>query len=292
MYHCPVLPPLSPLPKAICDQQPIPHLLQLIQEGADVNQLAPQEFYPISLFVFTIECYSKPPSHDLLMTPPKHRHHLLYLLQVLHLLLENGANPSCVFLFRDELIPFLHEDPTLLRHMIQCGLMINQPGKRGQTHLHLSIQHLRPWWREPQEIQKRLAVIDQLLEQGADPNFQDRQGYTALHHLLASPITPPLFELFQHILPLSIIHLEDNQGNTPLHIYVDRHGEYPIRTVPPYKVIDLLLSAGADPLTRNKQGDTPREQRQRNGHPTFPGLEEYLIEKEEAKVKSAEAYRL
>ena len=265
------------LAQAIQNQKPIPYLLRLIQEGADVNETviwSHRVYYAVPLLVFTIERYGY--TRNLLDNPPKLLRHLRYLLKVIYLLLEYGADPPCVSVLH-ALVPFLYEDPALLGHLIHHGMNIHLPvGTDGIPPLYRSIKLLRPWLQDDEYVQRRIAVIYQLLDHGADPSFQDKKGYTALHHLLVYPITTSLFELLQHMIPLSNIHLEDNQGNTPLHCYIDHHGEYPVQTVPPHQVIDLLLSAGANPLARNEQGDIPIEMRQRNGHPPFPGLEEYM----------------
>ena len=279
---------LSILAQAIHEQKPTPHLLRLIHDGADVNQKVlfyPHLYYEVPLIAFTVSQYSD--TRNILVNPPKRHRRLHYLIQVVGLLLDHGADPIYFPLFDNNLVSFLCEDSTLLKRLIEHGLDINLPGEIGTTPLCSSIKRLRPWINNKYEVEQHCTVIRQLLDHGADPDLQDRKGLAALHHLLLCPITPPVFKLLQYMLPMVDVCREDNQGDTPLHHYVDSTGEHPVRTVPTYEVIDILLSAGANPLARNNLGYTPIEKRQNNGHSPCLGLEDYPMMIDEQEMKGA-----
>lgn len=258
---------LSPLARAIHDQKPLPHLQRLIREGADVNQNVmgyPYRHYNTPLLEFTVYHYqpSKIRCH-------KVTRHFQYLRQVLDLLLEHGADPSCFAPLHDHLIPFLYDDPELLASLIKGGLLIHLVNDRGETVLIQSVKRLRIWIRDPIQVRQRCAVIEQLLDHGMEPNLQDEGGSTALHHLLVCPLLPELFPLLQRLVSVTDVRLEDNDGNTALHDYYVTYKEEttPIADsalIPYQTVIDLLLEHGGDPNARNEQGDTPGERRERD----------------------------
>ena len=248
------LPDLDQLPllaQAIHYQKPITHLLQLIQNGANVNEEVvcyPYHHYVTHLLVFTVYRYGS--TSNILINSLMYPHnfsHLRYLSDVLYLLLDHGADPSCFLPFHDHLIPFLHNDPALLPYMIERGLIITVQGKREKTILHRSVEHLTYWIEDPDKMGERLAVIHQLLDLGVDPDLQDREGETVLHCLLRLPITPPLFRLLQRLLPMVDVNREDNQGDTPLHHYLLTYpSNRRIHTIPRQQVIDLLTSKGVE----------------------------------------------
>lgn len=239
------------LAMAIRYRRPVSHLLELIKAGADVNEKVvcyPYEHTVAPLLVLTIyQCIIITPSQFPTLPLDDYRHHHHYLLKVLYLLLEHGADPSCFLPFHGHLIPFLCMDPGLLPYMIERGLTISLQGETGRTILHRAIEYLASCIENPHELRQRLTVIYQLLDVGVEPDLQDRNGKTALHSLLRLPITPPLFNLLRRLLPMTDVTREDNQGNTPLHMYLlTCSSNRKIHTVPRQQVIDLLTSKGAE----------------------------------------------
>lgn len=263
---------LPAIARAIYDQKPLLHLQRLIREGANVNQEVinyPYHHYVAPLLVFTVYQY-QPNGHP----SPKLARRFQYLRQVLDLLLEHGADPSCFAPLHDRLLPFLYDDPTLLDSLIKGGLLIHMINDRGETVLIQSVKHLRIWIRDLIQVRQRCAVIEQLLDQGMEPNLQDKGGSTALHHLLVCPLPPELFPLLQRLVSMTDVRLEDNDGNTPLHNYFVLYKEDPVHPqLPPQQVIELLLAHGADRNARNGKGETPGERRVAAGLAPLPGQE-------------------
>jgi ankyrin repeat protein len=93
--------------------------------------------------------------------------------------------------------------------------------------------------------------VEDLLARGADITAQDHDGRTILHNLMEHGIreTEPkrLKALFNQ--NLSLIHVPDKAGDTPLH-YVLKSREIDLDHV------DLLLEHGADPLQPDSNGNT------------------------------------
>jgi len=91
-----------------------------------------------------------------------------------------------------------------------------------------------------------LKVVELLLEHGANPNIQDKDGYTPLHYAAWKGHLKVVELLLEHGANPNI---QKHDGETPLHLAVwEGH----------LKVVELLLEHGANPnIQENKYGYTP-----------------------------------
>ena len=91
-----------------------------------------------------------------------------------------------------------------------------------------------------------LAEVKRLvIDCGVDPNIQDFNGWTPLHHAAQSGHLNVVKLLLEHGANPNI---QNNNGNTPLHLAARR--DYCV-------IVRLLLEHGADPTIRNNNGITP-----------------------------------
>lgn len=109
----------------------------------------------------------------------------------------------------------------------------------GRTPLHYVPVDL-PADRHASETQR-------LIDEGCDPDLQDRKGWTALHFAAQARSTDAARVL---ITAGANVELTDSFGNAPLFraVFCAR-GEV--------GVVRLLLEAGADPNRKNKNGVSP-----------------------------------
>lgn len=98
---------------------------------------------------------------------------------------------------------------------------------------------------EPLNDKQRISLVEQLLARGADPNFQDDKGRTALH-FASQEEHPDIIEVLLEYgaNPLLI----DHEGNTPMH-YI--HPSSPKAE----QMVDMLVGKGLDPFAINKAGE-------------------------------------
>ncbi|MGV3527078.1 MAG: ankyrin repeat domain-containing protein [Candidatus Sericytochromatia bacterium] len=110
--------------------------------------------------------------------------------------------------------------------------------------------------QDPDSLENALAsacldlktdVAAHLLQQGAQPNVQDEDGYTPLMRAATEHET----ELCQLLLAHGASpHLQNHEGDTALHLAVSGHyGSNP-------ELVQALLAAGADPLVPNSWDST------------------------------------
>ena len=93
------------------------------------------------------------------------------------------------------------------------------------------------------------AIVEQLLENGADPNASDPVGRTALHYAARRP------KVIAVLLKAGANpNVKDVFGNTPLHLAVVNR-----------ESVALLLEAGASPNQTNLTGSSPFDRAVRMG---------------------------
>lgn len=96
-------------------------------------------------------------------------------------------------------------------------------------------------------IEKNADVIRWLIEQGADVNHQDRNGWTPLHFAVQERQMDTVALLLDHG---ANANLHDVYGNGPLwRAAFDARGDY--------RFVESLVAAGADPNHKNKSHKSP-----------------------------------
>lgn len=94
-----------------------------------------------------------------------------------------------------------------------------------------------------------IGLLEWLVEQGANPDHQDRIGYSALHFAGQNSLVDiARFLLEKGANP----NLQDNHGNSPLWTAV-------FNSMDEKGVMQLLLKYGADAELSNKYGKSPKD---------------------------------
>lgn len=113
---------------------------------------------------------------------------------------------------------------------------MNEMDQQGRTPLHMVCFH--------KNKKTALEMMNLLLEKGAKPNTQDKEGWTAL--CLATK--NGAIDLVDKLIPMTNIELPTEEGCTALSIaIIGKH----------LKIATLLLKAKADPNSYSKTGCTP-----------------------------------
>jgi len=99
------------------------------------------------------------------------------------------------------------------------------------------------------ETDKNLAVVQQLLERGVNPNAVDWRGRTAVHVAARHGAAKNLHAILQ---AGGAPNVQDQDGSTPLHVAI-REGESNGKV----NVVKALLAGRADPCIRDAKGHTP-----------------------------------
>lgn len=134
---------------------------------------------------------------------------------------DNTAFDLAIFWLGTAFIRFLiKQNPDVMSHEESRDLRIFSIAKKGLTE-----------------------VIKDLLEDGIDPNLQDKKGRTLLH----IAIKKKRESLAKFLLSEKAI-IKDSQKNTPFHLAAE---------VGLTKIIDDLIENGWDMNTQNKEGNTP-----------------------------------
>ncbi|CAB0029894.1 unnamed protein product [Trichogramma brassicae] len=169
-------------------------------------------------------------------------------LEVVELLLRNGADPDCTN--EDGLTPLhiicqIRNSKELLKKFfeinnnIQQTVLVDMRDNWGNSPLHLALRR-----------ENRMAA-EVLLRNGADPNSINKDGLAPLHVISMrrrdTDLPKMLLELSNEVDLAVQLDIQDKSGNTPLHLALDHGLE---------KVAELLLTNGADPNVPNREGFT------------------------------------
>lgn len=114
-------------------------------------------------------------------------------------------------------------------------LLLNETGTEGRTVLHLAAANGLTHW------------LQWLLQAGANPRLFDREGYLPLH-LASLKGQPQAAQFLLQADPESLDLPSQKEGKTPLLLAVEGEQD---------EMVELLLTAGANPLKADRQGKTP-----------------------------------
>ena len=101
-------------------------------------------------------------------------------------------------------------------------------------------------------------TVKDLLDQGANVNITNYKGQTALHCAAKAGFVEPVRILLDHGAD---VNAQDRDGDTPLHTACRSSIKDHDRL---QQVVDLLKEAGANLLTKNGKGRTPKQVRRRS----------------------------
>lgn len=122
------------------------------------------------------------------------------------------------------------QDLASLRLLLQAGNSVNASDEYGRTPLMWMVSPV-VWRSNPKEC------VLLLLRHGADPTVMDKlQGYTVLHHLATFPRT-----------------FLEKKDSTAHHVDLQQQEQWRI------EIARILIDAGADPVRKDKMGETAAE---------------------------------
>jgi tankyrase len=106
---------------------------------------------------------------------------------------------------------------------------------------------------------RQTAAIEALLKSGGDINATDKNGVTALHHAVRFRNPAAVETLLKH--GAAVNRACKRSGSTPLHRAVTTTGAPGTagKDKEARQIIQILLSYGADPTIKNKNGKTPAD---------------------------------
>ncbi|CAB3997549.1 B-cell lymphoma 3 [Paramuricea clavata] len=138
-------------------------------------------------------------------------------------------------------IAIVHENARLIQKLVGLislsKLTVNTPNNLSQTALHLAVLTEQP------------MVVEQLMDAGADPNAQDRNGQTAIHLCAANGDNRCLTKII-HAKPKNLdLEIKNYDGLTALHLAVQKKHQ---------SIVKSLIQYGANKNAKDgKSGHTP-----------------------------------
>ncbi|KAF5012306.1 hypothetical protein FDECE_1687 [Fusarium decemcellulare] len=202
-----------------------------------------------------------------------HSRELKLLTQLMHVLLDHGADPWAVFSVARRCPKtergLIHEETTVLHEILAQGVVgdyllqvpgldVNRRDSAGRTLLLASCQsHTGPDFvlSLTQERDQQVSIFQRLISLGADLEARDQYGRNALHFMIGDEATHLIdrFKLsFEYALDKApgIINQADSDGRTPLYYAVRRGAQRK-----DLRLAEMLLSRGADPLVVLDDGE-------------------------------------
>jgi cytohesin len=220
----------------------------LLEYGADPNiqdnygQTFLYDVYDINVCELLLKHGADPNIQDKYGRTPLHYYENY---KICELLLKHGADPN--ILDKDGRTP-LHDidDINVCKLLIKCGANIipNLQDKflDQKTLLMIATQ------------KNDIEFVESLLKHGADPNIQNKDGYTALHYIV-SPIPQYKDGIWQEVYNIEICELLLKHGADPN--IQNKNGYTPLHWCENIEMCELLLKYKADPNIRSENDDTP-----------------------------------
>ena len=119
--------------------------------------------------------------------------------------------------------------------LLEAGANPNQPGKFGNV---------------PMLYAKSNAIVERLIDHGADVNKANNYGASPLHGFIMKGMSPAAVEVL--LAAGAHVNARDEEGNTPLHYVGTNH--HPDDAD---QLVELLVKNGADPFAINHEGAYP-----------------------------------
>jgi len=145
----------------------------------------------------------------------------------------------------------------IARELISLNADVRARNKRGAEPLHYAADGIpgsSSWQPEAQE-----AMVQLLIEAGADPNVTDDSGVAPLHRAVRTRAAPAVRALLSNGAD---VRLANRRGSTPLHLAVQDTGRggagSPAARQEQEKIIRLLIARGARPSDVDSSGSSVR----------------------------------
>lgn len=143
-------------------------------------------------------------------------------------------------------------NPVMLDYLVDSGAPMDTADRQGVTPLLYAAS------------QGRFETASALVKRGANLNFTDRLGKTALHIALAPRFAPPRLDIIELLSRKQIINRRDLKGRTPLHHayfrsaqlwdYFDEEWDSEMAVV-----IERLIAVGASEDVADADGRVPKD---------------------------------
>ena len=144
------------------------------------------------------------------------------------------------------------------KQLLAKGANVRARNRRGAEPLHYAVDGIpdSPGWNPAAQE----AIIECLIEAGADPNATDKSGVTPLHRAVRTRCAAAVRALLVHD---ASSWLPNGSGSTPLHLAVQNTGRggsgSPASREQQREIILLLLKHGARPTDRDTSGKSVLE---------------------------------